>query len=391
MGSAAVSAAAGTNSVTTSTAGTSSSTGVGSAASGAASAVEAVERECGTNSHDYVLHIITSIRNSPVTLLSIHALHWQALSRRLKKHHAVDFGEVHSLLLTHLPYSPRRVTEITLVTHQEPGVLPALFCPGNQSTEAGRTGDIINKEDGMGVSIVVLHHGLPEALLSCRVPQLELMEEERKWRRKDLRPDSRWSQRLWQLSKPLAEIHPNGGLHSVGELSGAESVCEAGLPHTGVSNHQHFKGPTAVSSEDTLPRELDNSREDSIVATSSSLNCAKRKAQVQELKLQTNEFFMEEGAVPSHNMTLIWIQNLQLLETYLTLCSMVWTFAKQKERSSAVVHGQPSDSLDKLMKTYIGCAPAPHWSTLLFTPLRSVLLTRPHLFPPAERKSRGNV
>lgn len=53
-------------------------------------------------------------------------------------------------------------------------VLPALFYPGSQAPEAGRTGDIIYKEDSVDVTIVVLHHGLPETLLSRRVPQLEL-------------------------------------------------------------------------------------------------------------------------------------------------------------------------------------------------------------------------
>lgn len=48
------------------------------------------------------------------------------------------------------------------------------------------------------------------------------------------------------IQHSLAEVHPDGGLHSLGELPGAESVCEAGLPHPGVSYHQHFKGPTAA-------------------------------------------------------------------------------------------------------------------------------------------------
>lgn len=57
-------------------------------------------------------------------------------------------------------------------------VLPTLFYPGNQATEAGRAGDIIYEEHSMDVPVVVLHHGLPKALLSCRVPQLELMARE---------------------------------------------------------------------------------------------------------------------------------------------------------------------------------------------------------------------
>lgn len=48
------------------------------------------------------------------------------------------------------------------------------------------------------------------------------------------------------IQHSLAEVHPDGGLHSLGELPGAESVCEAGLPHPGVPYHQHFKGPIAA-------------------------------------------------------------------------------------------------------------------------------------------------
>lgn len=58
------------------------------------------------------------------------------------------------------------------------GVLPALFHPGSQAAEAGWKGDIINKEYSMDVTIVVLHHGLSETLLSCCVPQLELVVRE---------------------------------------------------------------------------------------------------------------------------------------------------------------------------------------------------------------------
>ena len=55
------------------------------------------------------------------------------------------------------------------------GVPPALFYPGGEAAEAGRAGDIIHKEHSVDVAIVVLHHGLTETLLSCCVPQLELV------------------------------------------------------------------------------------------------------------------------------------------------------------------------------------------------------------------------
>lgn len=44
----------------------------------------------------------------------------------------------------------------------------------------------------------------------------------------------------------LAEVHPDGGLYSPGELGAAEPVCEAGLAHPGVSDHQHLEGPAAA-------------------------------------------------------------------------------------------------------------------------------------------------
>lgn len=62
------------------------------------------------------------------------------------------------------------------------GVLPALFYPGGQAAEAGGAGDVIHEEHGVHVAIVVLHHGLTETLLSCRVPKLELVMMTR-WQR----------------------------------------------------------------------------------------------------------------------------------------------------------------------------------------------------------------
>lgn len=59
------------------------------------------------------------------------------------------------------------------------GVLPTLFCPGSQAAEAGWACDIIYKEHSVDVTIVVLYHGLSETLLSCCVPQLELVVREK--------------------------------------------------------------------------------------------------------------------------------------------------------------------------------------------------------------------
>lgn len=189
----------------------------------------------GANSKNDVLHIILLI--IPIPSLPVHTFDWRLLGGRLKKHHAVELSEAHCPLLAHLVFLSAGVTEVTLVTHQEPGrrtgsrkgqiikedditkkshgqrmvtdletfnslksaaselmqlpgdflsnrVLPTLFYPGNQASEAGRAGDIIYEEHSMDVPVVVLHHGLPKALLSGRVPQLELMARRGRERRK---------------------------------------------------------------------------------------------------------------------------------------------------------------------------------------------------------------
>lgn len=59
-------------------------------------------------------------------------------------------------------------------------VLPALLHPGHQAAEAGRARHVVHEEHGVGVAVVVLHHGLSEALLPCCVPQLQLVMERRR-------------------------------------------------------------------------------------------------------------------------------------------------------------------------------------------------------------------
>lgn len=162
------------------------------------------------NSGDDVLHIILLIQRLLATLLSAHAFLWRILGGCLKEDHAVGFGKAHCPLLAHLAVSLFGVTEVALIAHQESerrrgnersqrvwsklnkhfahrelmqvpgyvlaeGVLPAFFYPGSHSAKAGRTGDIINEEHRVDVTVVVLHHGFTKALLSGCVPQLELM------------------------------------------------------------------------------------------------------------------------------------------------------------------------------------------------------------------------
>lgn len=49
----------------------------------------------------------------------------------------------------------------------------------------------------------------------------------------------------FDLQRSVAEVHADGGLHSAGELSGAQPVRQARLPHTGVPDHQNLEGPAA--------------------------------------------------------------------------------------------------------------------------------------------------
>lgn len=75
----------------------------------------------GTDSDNNVLHLVLLIRHLPITSSTAQALVWRALGGRLKKHHAVGFGEAHRPLLAHLAVSAAGVTEVTLIPHQEPG------------------------------------------------------------------------------------------------------------------------------------------------------------------------------------------------------------------------------------------------------------------------------
>lgn len=110
-----------------------------------------------------------------VSAASIPLAVW-VLSRGLKKRHGVGVCE----LLRHVCAHLDGVLEVALVPHQDPwnlgaqSVLLALLDPGREAAEAGGVGDIVDKDDSVHVAVVVLHHGLPEALLACSVPQLDL-------------------------------------------------------------------------------------------------------------------------------------------------------------------------------------------------------------------------
>lgn len=96
--------------------------------------------------------------------------------RRLKQGHGVSIGELLSHICAHLD----GVLEVTLVSNQDPRylcaqcVLLTFLNPGWEAAEAGSIGNIIDKDNSVHVAVVVLHHGFPEALLTCSVPQLDL-------------------------------------------------------------------------------------------------------------------------------------------------------------------------------------------------------------------------
>lgn len=100
------------------------------------------------------------------------------LCRCLKQRHGVGVCELLSQVRVYL----HGVLEVTLVSDQDPGylcaqcMLLALFDPSREAVEAGSVGDVIDKDNSVHVAVVVLHHGLPETLLACSVPQLDLYE-----------------------------------------------------------------------------------------------------------------------------------------------------------------------------------------------------------------------
>lgn len=107
-------------------------------------------------------------------------------------------------------------------------MLLALLDPRWQAGEAGRVGHIIYENDGVDIPVIMLHHGLPEALLTSSVPKLNL----------DLLPVD--------LHQPLPEVHPDCGLGLLWELARAEAIRKARLPDSRVPDDDNFK--------DTSPR-----------------------------------------------------------------------------------------------------------------------------------------
>lgn len=75
------------------------------------------------------------------------------------------------------------VPQVTLVAHHDAGhqgphaVSAALLDPLGDALEGGEAGHVIDEDDGMDAAVVVLHHALPETLLTGRVPDLQLAQQ----------------------------------------------------------------------------------------------------------------------------------------------------------------------------------------------------------------------
>lgn len=125
--------------------------------------------------HEDGLHVVavSTARRRPLLAAAAAA---GLLGRRLKQRHGVAVGELLRQVSAHL----HRVVKVALVAHQDAGhlaaqgVLLALLDPRRQAAETGRVGHVVDEDHGVHVAVVVLHHGLPEALLACCVPQLDL-------------------------------------------------------------------------------------------------------------------------------------------------------------------------------------------------------------------------
>lgn len=89
--------------------------------------------------------------------------------------------------------------------------------------KTSNVGHIIHKHNGVYIPIVVLHHALSEALLSCCIPQLDL----------DALPVDG--------DGALAEVHADGGLRALREAAGAEAVGQARFAHVRVPDHDDLE------------------------------------------------------------------------------------------------------------------------------------------------------
>lgn len=126
------------------------------------------------HSHEDSLHMVVVATVAVSAAVSVARI----LGWRLKQRHGVRVGKLLCRLGAHLGC----VAKVTLVAHQDARhllpqrVLLALLNPRRKASEAGGVSDVVDKDDSVYVPVVVLDHALPEALLTCSVPQLHLQE-----------------------------------------------------------------------------------------------------------------------------------------------------------------------------------------------------------------------
>lgn len=103
----------------------------------------------------------------------------RVLGRSLKQWEVVAVGETLGGRRGDLAAVP----QVTLVAHHDAGyqrpnrVLAALLNPLRDTLEGAEAGHVVYKDDGMDVAVVVLHHAVPETLLTCCVPDLQLAQQ----------------------------------------------------------------------------------------------------------------------------------------------------------------------------------------------------------------------
>lgn len=96
--------------------------------------------------------------------------------RSLKQREVVSVGETLGGGRGDLPVVP----QVALVSHHDAGhqgphtVTAAFLDPLGDALEGGQAGHVVHKDDGVHAAVVVLHHAPPEALLTGRVPDLQL-------------------------------------------------------------------------------------------------------------------------------------------------------------------------------------------------------------------------
>lgn len=127
-------------------------------------------------SHGFVaLESISQSQKDSVNIVPL----GRVFGRRLEQREAVAVSKTLRSRGGDLPAVP----QVTLVAHHDARhhgphrVSAALLDPLWDALEGGEAGHVVHEDDSMDAAVVVLHHALPEALLTCRVPDLQLTQQ----------------------------------------------------------------------------------------------------------------------------------------------------------------------------------------------------------------------